>query len=335
MRNILLLIIGIVLTVMAIGFFQTEKEESYASSEEPIFADFSLETLNSLTKIVIQREGEKTEIKRSPRHGWEVSELAGYPADINKIRKLLQEILEAKTIEQKTDDSRFYGELGVKDPQDPGAKNILFGMYGEDQWQLIIGKPGNKIEDARFVRIYGQDEVRLINRSLEVPEKALDWVDNLVLSLLAGDIREIRITGGDHVRPLLIQREQALESLSIVSLPSETTVNENALNEISYLVDPLNFLDVKRRESSRRDMPGSTIKAVYESFNGQVVTIEAHMENSQPWLAISSTALATADAANQLEAKSRNRRLQSWIYRVTDKIYADLRRKEGDYLVVE
>ncbi len=335
MRNILLLILGIVLTVMAIFFFRAEKEEIYATGEDPLFANFSLISLNSLTKIVIQREGEKTEIKRSFERGWEVSELAGYPADTNKIRKLLQEILEAKIIERKTDDSRFYGELGVKDPQDPGAKNTLFSMYGEDQWQLIIGKTSRKMDDARFVRIYGQDVVWLINRSLKVPEKALDWVDNLVLSLLAGDIREIKITGDNHVRPLFIQREQALGSLSIVSLPSETTVNENALNEISYLVDPLNFLDVKSRESTVRDLPRNTVRAVYETFNGQVVTIDAYMENSQPWFAISSTALATADAENRLEAKIRDKKLRPWLYRVTDKIYADLRKKEGDYMLVE
>ncbi len=335
MRNILLLVLGIVLTVLAIGFFQSEKEKTHASSEAPLFADFSLEKLNSLTKIAVHRENEKTELKRFPGRGWQVSELDGYPADTHKIRKLLQEILEAKTIEQKTDNRKFYKELGVEDPQVPGAKNTFFGMYGDGQWQLIIGKLSHKMNDARYVRIYGQDYAWLINQLLEVPEKALDWVDNLVLSLVSGDIREIKITRKDSVSTLLIQRERPRDDLSIVSLSSDTPVNENALNDLSYLVDPLNFLDVKRRESTVTDFPANVLRAEYETFNGLVVTIDAYQENSQPWFSISSTALSTADAGSQSEAKTLNNKLKLWLYRVAEKAYDDLSKKEADFLKVE
>ena len=53
-----------------------------------------------------------------------------YPADSSKVRKLLIDLSQLETVEEKTSNSKLYPQLGVEDVKDPKATGVRVELTG-------------------------------------------------------------------------------------------------------------------------------------------------------------------------------------------------------------
>ncbi len=128
---------------------------------------------------------------------WTVSELAGYPVDLDILRPILAGLAQAEVIEQKTANPEYYARLGVEDVSLPDAGGIRLDLSAGDQsWSLIVGKEAAN-RGGFYLRTVDADASVLADFDENIPADAAGWVDDRVIDLMAGEVAEVQILHPD------------------------------------------------------------------------------------------------------------------------------------------
>jgi len=98
--------------------------------------------LNAITAVTV-RKGSATPTLTLHKTGqqWSVAERADYPADVSKLRKLLESLRDARIVEEKTVDPARFPQIGVEDPVDAGAAGAEVAVLtAGGKSAVIVGK---------------------------------------------------------------------------------------------------------------------------------------------------------------------------------------------------
>jgi hypothetical protein len=114
---------------------------------------------------------------------WTVAERGDYPADTERLRRLLLALAEAHVIEEKTSDPANYHALGVDDVQiaitTPASTLTLF-----------LGK---LTAGGSFVRRANEARSLLVAPGLSAESDARDWIDARLLDVRRDQVRQIDV----------------------------------------------------------------------------------------------------------------------------------------------
>lgn len=132
---------------------------------------------------------------------WRVAEAEDYPADWERLRTLLADLTRAEIVEAKTANPDYYDRLGVEDIDQPdaGGTRIAF-PEGSDLPAVIVGKRAQG-RDGQYVRLQGVAESALIDRELDLPGAAEDWLDRDIVDIPDSEVVEVEIVrpGGERI----------------------------------------------------------------------------------------------------------------------------------------
>lgn len=138
-------------------------------------------------------------LERAEDH-WRVAELHGYRADWERLRTLLADLAQAEIVEPKTSNPEFYDRLGVEDVAAPEATGVLIefaeatGLPG-----VIVGKRAEG-RNGSYARLQGAAESALIDRNLDLPESAVDWLETSIVDIADSEVVEVEIVHPDGER---------------------------------------------------------------------------------------------------------------------------------------
>ena len=142
------------------------------------------------TVATLQRTGDQ----------WRVDEAHGYPADWERLRKLLSDLAQAEIIEAKTSNPQYYDRLGVQDVSLPDASGIRIGFSEESGLPaLIVGKTAQG-RSGHYVRLDGAEQSALTDREFDMPESAEGWLEQDIVDIADAEVVQIDITHGDGER---------------------------------------------------------------------------------------------------------------------------------------
>jgi hypothetical protein len=204
----------------------------------------------ALPAVMLHRQGDR----------WTVAQRAEYPADIAKLRKLLQALASARIVEEKTSDPSNYRALGVDNPDAPDAIGTEIKIVGPDATHTVI--VGKASAGGNFMRLAQQARGLLVTPGISVDAEPRDWIDGSLLDIKAAQVKQIQIKPAKG--PAFKRKDTDFAQLADLS----------ALD-----VAPADGVDFK-----------AAITATITLTDGAVITLTGVTAQDKHWLTVSSSA---------------------------------------------
>jgi len=302
------------------------------------------ERINSVTEVSIQGgAGVDVTLRRAADH-WAIVELAGYPADFDRLRQLLADLAQASVLEPKTDNPAYYERLGVQDPSEdaPGAVKVALGL-GEQRPAVIVGKTASG-RDGQYVRREGEARSLLIDRELEVPTEPVEWAVREVANVVSGDVAEVEIIHPDGSWILASKPSAAATDFVLENLPDgREVISSWTVNSLGGALASLRMDSVAPASG---EAPEEAVRFRLLTFPGIEYTGRAWQDEAGHWIRIGS-AIPAADAGHEAgepvsggageaatddadllaESEAFNRRVSGWSFLIPEYKYANLTKR--------
>ena len=287
-RLIVLLVLGLLVIAGAIWLSLQRSLPRDTMIARHVLPDLA-GALNEVTEVRIVKAGDKNVVTlRRGSVDWAVAERADYPADSSKVRKLLIDLSQLETVEEKTSDPKRYGQLGVEDVKDPKATGARLELAGLKQpQQVIVGKTSGM--HSAFVRVPSQAQSYLASPPISVDADPANWLDRSLLDVAATRIQEahVRPASGAAYTATRATREQT--DFTVPDLPKGRALSSpTAANSVSSALAGFTFDDVRKLapdEDWSKD-PKTTAQTDFRLFDGTTITIQGRAVDDKRWIRV-------------------------------------------------
>jgi hypothetical protein len=295
---------------------------------------------------VFQAGGQRVvEIKHPAADQWTVSERNDYPADPEKVRKLLDTLRKARVLEEKTSNPASYPALGVEDVNAADARGLRLEIDGKPAVNLIIGRRGTQSE-SRYVRRNGEAKSLLVNVGLSASAQPQVWLSSNLIDIAAERVHEVTLSIGTQTPFTATKASRDEANFTVRPLPPKRELKSPDVADgfASALVN-LQLQDVRSREGfdpkSRanaaivRTFDGLTLEVSgWGRDNAYFVTIEPRFDEAlakqylttpAPATDAKTTAPAVDPAASLMQTKNEAQKLATqlspWVYQISETKY--------------
>lgn len=350
-RNTLIAFAAITLTVVITAVIVVSKERApTALKEEPLLPALA-QNVNKAASISLISNRHKTIIERDGET-WRIANSDDYPALFDKVRTLLIDLTELRTLERKTNNPDLYHRLDVQDPSQPDSNAVQVTITDASSKVLadvIIGKPrvskATNLQTGLYVRKPHEKHALLVSGRVPVSAKKTSWFNPDILDIASERIREVTVrhTDGSVLR---VVRDSSQGSFNIVDLPTNRKLQSQvALNRFGSVLQEIRARDIRALESFDFE-EDKFIETTVRTFDGLVAKVrsvqlddrhyanfrfsydaeatEATDRNSLDQLASESAAESleeespTQPLSVEAEAHDLQQRLSDWVYQIPD-----------------
>jgi len=244
-----------------------------------------------------------------------VVEKGGYPADQERVRKLLLQLAELELIEPKTDRSELLARLDLDDPANGTSTLVAVqDKSSSPPWQIVIGRRRpNDIaggEEGVYVRKPDSPQAWLARGAFALGGDARAWLDRRIIDIAPTRVASVVLTAPDGSSVTVARTSSdlpfAIDGLAADARPKP----DQALAAPAGALDALTLADVKPASSVAEDEGGTT--AALTTFDGLVVGLHLSPPDRGDWLAIEVSGFGTGEDA----AKTLNARLAPWRFAI-------------------
>lgn len=340
-----ILVIGVLLALVLGGLYLAGPSND--SSGSKVFLPGLKSKLNEINSMDIIGAGntQKATVKKSEGR-WVVQDKDGYPADLAKLREVLQKLADAEKVEQKTANPELYSRLGVEPLDDDNASGVLVRLNTDEEvFEIIVGNTLVSGADSSYVREATAQESWLVNKDLTIDQSAVDWLDRRLLDVASERIQQIAVTQGEQT--LTVKKESREQTnFEPVDKPEDQALRyAGVANAMANALSDLQFDDVIKTPVAVPEE--ALLSAVYKTFDGLSVSITGYDVNSEKWLAVSAEvdpAQATqfttdlAEAATidmspvEAEVDGLVKSTSGWWYQIPDYKYDQINKRLEDLL---
>jgi hypothetical protein len=308
--------------------------------------------LNDVASITLTRkDGTLTLARRG--QSWGLAEKGNYTVQFDRVRKLLVDLSDMRTVEAKTSSQAVYPSLEVEDISAPDAKSVLLTVKdsaGTTLAGLIVGKvrPGRSgpTSDRIYVRKAGEAQSWMVSGRLTVDREPERWVDRRIIDIGRDRVREATIVQADGSK-LTVRRDKPADTdFTLVDPPPERT--QKAAYERNLVGGALEVLELDDvRPASEVKFAAEGPYAELRTFDGIHVRTDLAEQDGRTWIRLAARFEAPAESpapdtvgsaklkSPEDAAKDANEitaRVNGWAYRLPDYKLDYLRRKLEDML---
>ena len=321
--NKLLLILVLTVVFAGAAFFLSNKETQQTTDDEAgkVYLSNLVQRINDVNEVDIIQKNMQSHLEKISGQ-WVLKEKNNYPADFSKIKKLLLDLNNLKTVEAKTARPEKYGELGVQGVDKPGeAKSSrvdLLDKSGNKIDSIIIGKTRSGPRGGTpglYVRKSSDAKSWLVSGSVSLPFSYEDLLDRKIIDIKSDNIKKMSFSHADKAYLVMEKQTEKDKTFKIDNLPhSKVAKPASTLNRIATALQNLTLRDVQTKTGFAVD-DKKVSKAQYETFDGLVVNITVVEKNKKYYLLldVKSTNAKSKDKAAKLEDH-----LSNWVYEVED-----------------
>lgn len=248
---------------------------------------------------------------------WTVVDKGGYPADQERVRKLLLQLAELELVEPKTDRPELLARLDLDDPANGNSTLVTAGdRNGGLAGQIIIGRARpSDIEGGEagvYVRKPDSDQAWLARGSFTLGGGALAWLDRRIMNISPAQVASVVLTAPDD-DAVVVARGSADQPFAIDGLvPDAKPKPDEALAAPAGALEALTFDDVK--PAAEQPIPGDgSATAAFTTFDGLVVGLRLSPPDKGNWVAID----VTGDGKTAPEARALSARLAPWRFAIS------------------
>ena len=279
--------------------------------------------LNSVTRLrIFKGDGSHATLKHDGAR-WIVTE-RDYPADTGQVRKLLLDLADLQTEEQKTADPALYSKLGVEDPTGVPATStgLDIDLNGKTQ-HLIVGKTSGT--GSVYVRVAGHVDSLLASPQLTPDADPRHWLERSLLDVSPDQVTaiDIKVQGTPDYS---IKRSAAAADWVVSPIPKGRKLADPAApaSQAAALAG-LQLDDVRKVGTV-----AAGAQAIFQTHDGLSLTIAGIKDGELRYITV--VASATAPAA-QGQARDLNARVAGWEFELPGYRYDALFRPLEQLLV--
>lgn len=297
------LLILAAVTGLAVGFAVMVSQRSAPTTAvrqaepTPLF-DGLRARASEISRIRVARAGQETILERVTRDGkatWVVRSRDGYPARLDRVRSVVEALVEARVIETRTSNPEFYERLGVAAADAPGSTSLRVTTYdgaGVALSDVIVGNPRETPGAASmqerptpefFVRRPEAQAALLVRGELFVDADPLSFIERTVLELDQARIRGVvieRVPPGEGDTPVVISRNGQADRLELRDIPNDREPKDDFTAErIGQALSFVNVDDVRSAQGFEPG-PGPAIEARFHTFDGLILTATTQADAS-------------------------------------------------------
>jgi hypothetical protein len=287
---------------------------------------------------------------------WQVQEAHGYRADWEQVRILLSDLSQAQVVERKTANPAYYQRLGVEDVSQPDAQGLLIDFGHSDIPSLIVGKRAEG-RDGHYVRLQDHAESVLIDRSLEAPRVALDWLDSDIIHVADTEVVEVEVVHPDDERVRALKASADDENFDLQGVPEGAEIKSAwSVNSLANGLASLNLegvvpdTEIAWNGATRFGLltadglrvDAELVAAGNRAEGDAAEAAEGEAGETEYWIRLQAslyqTAVESAVAAEQDPSETRERagvingRVNGWAYRIPKYKYDAMTKRMKDLL---
>lgn len=330
---IILITVTLILAAVATTFVGQKEEKKQSSTPSSYHLPELRSNINNITHITVQDNSASTSLELKDGV-WVTKNKHDYPADFSKIRRLLIDLSELKTIESKTAKKEKYHLLGVQAPEDQGTTSKLVKLGNQDnsyELSLIIGNSKFSGKPGLYVRKLEEELSWLVEGRVNITTQTKDWLSKQVLDISADRIDHITITQpNDDVVSISKDSEDSVKFVLANKPDGKELSNESNLATIAGSLSNL-MLDDVIPLSDFDFGTNETTHTRFELTDGLAINIKLAKKENNTYAhisaeAISDTNTATDDKSSQektptsiaasadSEVNAINAKHQNWVY---------------------
>lgn len=270
--------------------------------------------INSVTEVRLRKADGTVTTLQANAAAWTVKERS-WPAQVNKVRKLLLDLGALNVVEEKTRLAANYPALGVEDLSSAKAAGTEVEVVAPAHtWVLIVGKSSGA--KAGYVRLGGAVQSLLAAPLLAVDADPRHWLEAALIDIPAERVREIEERPAAGTGFTASRQKKEDTHFTVAPLPKGRELSgPGAADSLAAALSGLTLEDVAKA------LPADpqAAHALFRTFDGLEVEAMGHKDATHAFVALSarSSAPATADEARQLNA-----RFAGWEFEIADYKYA-------------
>ncbi len=341
-----LIVLAAALIVLALVAVWGQRGSAPQSAVDTRFLPELERTLDSVDRVRIVGAGNESlvTLERRP-DSWVIAEKQGYPADIGKIRGALLALAEARIIEEKTSNPSYYDRLGVEPVESEQASGVELIAYAGDDVRAAVVIGAADSQNLQFVRASDAATSYLVDRQIEAPRDAADWVDPVILDVSSERISAVTIEHPDGEVVHIERADAAAADFTVADVPEGRELSyPGVANVIAGTLRDLRLDDV----AAAGDLPDDVTQTTFVTFDGLIVTATSYTRDDQQWLRFAASAEAgdddPADSAAgddaeaergvdaEAEAARINARVDGFEYQIPSYLFGQLTRRMDDLL---
>lgn len=241
------------------------------------------EDLDRITQVSVTGAGSErvATLARGDDGSWTVAEKDGYPADVEKVRRTLIGLAEARIVEPKTANPDFYDRLGVEGVEGEAAGGVAVALTGsETPVNVIVGNTEGTSQV--YIREADQAQSFLVDRNPDVGNETTDWLATGILAIPGSRMARVTVThpDGETVSVSKVDSEQSNFDVEAIP-PGRELQYASIANVMGNVLSNLNLQDVEPRTET--DEPATITEFV--TFDGLAITAESVERDDEPWVA--------------------------------------------------
>ncbi len=301
--RVILLVVAVVAAIAAAAVMRSRTARP-AEGKPALLLPSAREQLGKIARVHIKRGPAETLLEQREQEGrpvWVVASKHGYPADSERVRKMIAELLDSRTVEAKTSKPENYERIGVAEPEAPGAAGVLVDVQdpaGASLGAVIIGNASSAPtgEDSTlagpryFVRRKGEAQSWLAQGNLSVAAEPMSWVNRGPVEVDIAKVRAATITHlGDMPETVAVSKQLAADgTFKFDALPEgRQPKDEFAATRVAQAISGVVIDDVA--PASSVDMSQPELTAVFTTFEGQTITATCASKDGARWWAFTAS----------------------------------------------
>lgn len=348
MKTTHLMALGVaaVVAVGAVVALNSGGSGSGAVSSERLFPALAAK-VNDVGTVIVARKDDTTTIVRKG-DTWAVSDKNDYPAAFDKVRKLLVELAELRSLEQKTSTPDLFASLELEDLSQSDAKSTVVTLKdagGGDLVSVVVGKVrvgrGGSSGDGVYVRKANENQTWLAKGRISLERGDVSWLDRVVIDVPRERVAKAILAQPDGSRVVVARPRATEKNFTLEGVPPGKKAKEWDVNQAATPLERLELDDVRPAAGS----PDAKQYAEIVTFDGLIARADLVEIDGQTWVKVSARYEQPASSPSDEEVKEGklknaddvrkdveaiNAKTSAWLYRLPDWKTDNLRKKLAD-----
>jgi hypothetical protein len=232
------LILAVAVLAILSAFAYLGNRPKAAPSADPRVGSVLLDsdTAAKAAGLSVEDQGKKVDLSKDASGTWIVTTYYNFPADLQKVSRLAQDLNEAKVDRLVTESPERLEHLGFKDSA------ITFrDSSGKEIWRLVIGKEPDS-GNGRFIRFGDEPKAFFSGLHVWLDTDSKGWANTQLLNVKPDDIASVEIPF-DSGTPVVASRAKKDGAWTSGSTPSGQKPSADKLSAMIASLTGLKFTD--------------------------------------------------------------------------------------------
>ncbi len=247
------------------------------------------EAAAEITEIRIESKDANVTVARGADGRFVVTNRAGFPADMARVRRLVSSLSELTFIERKTAKADRHEAVGLGLPADGGSGVVVTLMKGQETLAaIVVGKLDSPLSGLNpgtiYARLLGDDQTYIARGLPDVPPQPGEWLDKALAQLDPARLAAATLRPAGEGEYTLTRADPSVSDFTLENIPAgREPQSAYALNGPAFAVLGLTFEDVMPAE----ELDVSTVsRALYRTFDGLTIMLTIVAKDGRNWALI-------------------------------------------------